>query len=81
MKVMKNTVLNFADGTGLGAVLLTVYMNLTDWLNVQNWNKTVLFLTSILGMVYIIFKISNLYLQNKKIKLETKKLKKNDKKN
>lgn len=69
---MKHTVLNFADGTGLGAVLLTFYMNITEWLNVQDWNKTVLFLTSFFGMIYLVLKVHHQHLVNKKMRREGK---------
>lgn len=75
MKVMKHTVLNFADGTGLGTVLLTFYMNITEWLNVQDWNKTILFLTSFFGLIYLILKVYYQLLVNRKLRLENKKKK------
>ena len=59
---MKEGIMNLLDAAGLSTVLISVYMNITAWLNVQSWNKIILFLTSFLGLIYLVMKIYHQYL-------------------
>lgn len=62
---MRDGITNWIDATGLGTVLMSAYMNITELLNVQSWNKVILFLTSIFGLIYLIMKIYHLYLETR----------------
>lgn len=62
---MRDGITNWIDATGLGTVLMSAYMNITELLNVQSWNKVILFLTSIFGLIYLIMKIYHQYLETR----------------
>jgi len=73
---MKHTLLHLVDGAGAGTTLLMLYFNLTEWLKAFDYNAWVIGLTSFFGMVWVILKIVNTRLANKKLRLENKKLQK-----
>lgn len=65
MKTMKNPIFTLFDATGLSTVLLSIYMNVTAWLHIQEWNKIILFTTSLLGLIFLVMKIYHQYLETK----------------
>jgi hypothetical protein len=72
---MKHLLFHFADGIGAGTVVLSVYFNLTEWLKAFDYNKWMLGLTTFFGLIWVILKVINTRLANKKLRLENKKLK------
>ena len=65
---MKDVIMNLFDTTGLMTVLISIYMNITAWLNITSWNKAILLITSILGLVYLGMKIYHQFLVTKEMK-------------
>lgn len=62
---MKDEIMNIFDRTGLATVLVSVYMNITAWLNIQSWNVFLIFATSFLGIIYLVMKIYHQFLETK----------------
>lgn len=79
---MKNMILDIADNLGLTTVFVSITMNITEIINIQSWNKFSLWLTSVLGVVYLIIKIYySLILIRKEKKLNKNDTIKTNKKN
>jgi len=73
MKAMfKHTLGNVFDGTGLGVVLLSFYLNVTEWLKAFDFNQGVVAATSIAGLVYLLLKAQHQFLVNRKLRREGK---------
>ena len=71
---MKHLFIQLADAIGAGTAALMVYFNLTEWLKAFDYNKWVIGLTSFFGLIWVILKVVNTRLANKKLRLENKKL-------
>jgi hypothetical protein len=65
MKDMSNEVEAAADSIGLSTALMSVMMFVSDRLNVVNINQWLITVTSIGGIVWVVFKIRGQYLDNK----------------
>ena len=70
MHINMNNFLNLLDTLGLSSYLGTIILYITQSICGINWNKTITFIMSILGLVYIILKITetiiNIRKKNKK---------------
>lgn len=73
---MKHLLIQLVDGIGAGMTALMLYFNLTEWLKAFDYNKWVIGLSSFFGLIWVILKIINTRLANKKLRLENKKLQK-----
>ena len=62
---MSNEVEAAADSIGLSTALMSVMMFVSDRLNVVNINQWLITVTSIGGIVWVVFKIRGQYLDNK----------------
>lgn len=71
---MKHLFIQLADAIGAGTAALMIYFNLTEWFRAFDYNAWIIGLTSFFGMVWVILKVVNTRLANKKLRLENKKL-------
>jgi len=62
----------FANWTGGGTFVLSIYLKSMEWLNLANFNDILVSLTSIGGLIFIFFKIKSIILNNKIKELELK---------
>jgi hypothetical protein len=62
---MSNEVEAVADSIGLSTALMSVMMFVSDRLDVVNINQWLITVTSIGGIVWVVFKIRGQYLDNK----------------
>lgn len=71
---MKHLLIQLADGIGAGMASLMIYFNITEMLKTFDYNAWVIGLTSFFGLIWVVLKIINTRLSNKKLRLENKKL-------
>ena len=70
---MRNTLFSLLDAVGLGTVLTSGYMHLSELLTSLNYNKIVLVATSIVSLVFLVLKCQHQLLVNRQLKREGKK--------
>ena len=61
-----------SNWTGGATVILSIWMKSMEWLNIADFNDVLIALTSIGGIIFIIFKIIALKKSNKLTDLEIK---------
>lgn len=66
-RILDSPLVNWTGGT---TVMLSVWMKSMEWLNIADFNDVLISLTSVGGIVFIIFKIIALKKSNKLTDLE-----------